>query len=209
MNEIVYRRVLEHSGFDKLKYNLEYYREHMAEKKAYNKEYYRQNKDKWGIHGNRSNANSSDQNKDARLEAEKQADAKKLTGLARDQFIKSYMKKYKTYTHYDEPIGPAPRKKSSVEKAADKVFAHIPGYGQLYNGSVYNFLNSGKRFIKQVASIGKISKKAMSFVDNFSDEDLKNIKNKLNEMQRKINAVEGKVNSVKSKIEQTVNRISF
>ena len=111
MNEMVKAVCLSHDGFDKLKYNLSYYRAHMAAKKAYNKIYYQNNKDKWKLKGsgNNSMVGPTERNKtkeEVREEATKEADKKGLSGPAKSAFIDKYVKEHFKGYKYDFPIGP-------------------------------------------------------------------------------------------------------
>lgn len=205
MNEIIRGTCLQHTAFDKIKYNYSYYRAHMEAKKNYNKEYYQKNKDKWGLKGNTpQNYPIKPMTKDdVSNEAMKKAEEQGLTGPAKETFIKKYIAdNYRGYI-YSQSIGPANRKVSNAEKTANKIAnTVVPGFKNTY-GSFERFFRPNRKIIQFFKGFRSAPSKSI----NITEEDVNKAIKTISKFNDKVTEAEKKINDTKNNIYKFVRNL--
>lgn len=176
MNERTRENFLSHA-FNKHDFNLKYYKDHMKEKHDYNVWYYQHNKDKWAIKGG-TNADGSSTN--ARPTS-------------------------KTETVDEQPenrfIGPKQRVKGRLEKVADGLLKHIPGYGQLYD-DVQDF---ARPFLKAAHAVAGWKTPGKGFASKKMNISISDVKNTLNLWEKRINDADKQIQDFKNAVTSFFN----
>lgn len=173
MNEFTKRNALAHS-FNKHTFNLKYYRDHMKEKHDYNVWYYQNNKDKWKIQGG-TNADGSSTNPRPNT----------------------------TTTTKKEFIGPKQHVKGRLEKLADGLLRHIPGYGTFYDDA----RDFARPFLKAAHAIAGWKTPGKGFADLKMNVSMTDVKNTINEWENRINTADRQIQNFKNNVRSAIDNL--